>query len=79
VFEVMGGYIFMSGLLTLYLAMTSFRARARGAPLVVTLAGVTSVGVMIIVNFALVSDFRWWLLGFAGLWALALVRYATGE
>jgi hypothetical protein len=79
VFEAMGGYIFTSGLLTLFLAMTSFRARARGAALVATLAGATSVGVMTAVNFALVSDFRWWLLGFSALWALALARYATGK
>ncbi len=79
VFEVMGGYIFTSGLLTLYLATTSFRARARGAALVAALAGATSVGVMTAVNFALGSDFRWWLLGFAALWALALARYATGK
>jgi hypothetical protein len=79
VFEVMGGYVFTSGLLTLHLAMTSFRARARGAALVATLAGMTSIGVMTAVNFALVSDFRWWLLALAALWALALARYATGK
>ena len=47
--------------------------------LVAALAGVTSVGVMTIVNFVLASDFRWLLLGFLALWAAGLVLYALGK
>ena len=46
VFWVMGGYIFTAGLLTLYIAVTTFRTRARGIAGVVMLAGLTSIGSM---------------------------------
>ncbi len=64
VFWVMGAYIFTSGLLTLYTAATSFRKRARGAAVVLVLAGFTSLGWMTIVNFIISSDFKWLLLVF---------------
>ena len=75
VFLVMGGYIFASGLLTCHLAVTCFRVRARGAALTVGLAGLTSIGLMVAVNFMLGSDFRWLLLLFASLWAVSLIFY----
>lgn len=53
--------------------------RARGVGLVAALAGVTSVGVMTIVNFVLASDYRWLLLGFLTLWAVGVVLYAVGK
>ncbi len=46
VFWVMGGYMFATGLLTLFVAMTSFRARVPGVVGVVVLAGLTSIGWM---------------------------------
>ena len=46
VFWVLGGYITATGILTLYLAATAFRARARGAGVAVALAGVVSIGSM---------------------------------
>lgn len=39
VFSVMGGHMFAAGLLTFYVALTSFRARVRGAAVTVALAG----------------------------------------
>ena len=75
VFWVMGGYMFTSGLLTLYIARTSFQARERSAPLVVALAGLCSIGWMAAVNFLIASDFKWIILGFALLWPLALALF----
>ncbi len=79
VFWVMGAYIFTTGLLTLFLARTSFRASTRGVWGVMTFAGLSSIGVMTIVNFLLVSDFRWLLVAPALLWATALVLFAMGK
>ena len=75
VFWVLGGYMFATGLLTSYAAVTVFRARARGAASVVALAGLASVGWMAVVNFIIGSDFKWLLLSFVIPWALALALY----
>jgi len=75
VFWVMGGYILTSGLLTFYLAVTSFRIRAKGVSGIVALAGLASVGWMSVVNFVIDSDFKWLLLAFAVLWGFALVLF----
>ena len=75
VFWVMGGFMVATGLLTCYVAVTSFRARERGAAFVVALAGLSSIGLMSFVNFAIASDFRWLLLSFVLPWTLALVLY----
>ncbi len=75
VFWVMGGYMFATGLLTLYVALTGFRERGRGAAAVVTLAGLTSIGLMATVNFVIASDFKWLILSFVLPWALALMLY----
>ena len=75
VFWVMGGYIVTAGLLTLYVAITLFRARARNVSGVVTLAGLTSVGWMAVVNFVIGSNFKWPLLTLAVLWGVALVLF----
>ena len=40
----MGGFMFTAGLLTFYVAVTSFRARRRGVAGVMTLAGLASIG-----------------------------------
>jgi hypothetical protein len=79
VFWVLGAYLFTSGLLTLYLALTSFRTRARGVSGVITLAGLTSVGWMAVVNFLIDSDFKWFLLALAVLWGCALMLYRLGR
>ena len=75
VFWVMGGYMFTTGLLTFYLAVTAFRARARGVALVVALAGLASIGLMAVVNFIIASDFKWLILSFTLPWATAIVLY----
>ena len=75
VFWVMGGYIFATGLLTFYLAVTVFRTRARGIAGVVMLAGLTSIGWMAVVNFIIASDFKWLILSFFLVWTLALALY----
>ena len=75
VFWVMGGYIFTTGLPTIFIALTSFRKRLRGAFSIVVLAGINSIGTMTLVNFMIDSDFKWLLLSFALLWAIALLLY----
>ncbi|MBI1281370.1 MAG: hypothetical protein GC179_24800 [Anaerolineaceae bacterium] len=72
VFWVMGGYVFTVGLLTCYVAQTAFRVRRRGVLSVIGLAGLSSIGLMVIVNFAIGSDFKWQLLVLATLWIGAL-------
>jgi hypothetical protein len=75
VFWVMGGFMIATGLLTCYVAVTSFRTRQPGAAFAVALAGLSSIGLMSFVNFDIASDFRWLLLSFVLPWALALALY----
>ena len=75
VFWVMGGYIFTVGLLTMYVAFSSFQTRTRGAFPVIALAGLSSIGWMTSVNFIINSDFKWLLLVSALPWAAALILY----
>lgn len=75
VFWVMGGYIFTTGLLTVFISFTSFRTRARGAFVVVVIAGLFSIVSMTGVNFMIGSDFKWVLLAFTLPWVIALILY----
>lgn len=75
VFWVMGGYIFSTGLLIIFISFTSFRNRLRGAFSIVALAGISSIGSMTVVNFIIGSDFKWLLLIFTLPWAIALILY----
>ena len=75
VFWVMGGYIFTTGLLTVFISLTSFRKRLPGAFNIVVLAGISSIGLMVVVNFVIDSDFRWVLLTFTLPWIIALILY----
>ncbi|MEO7482450.1 MAG: hypothetical protein ABIT81_01735 [Ferruginibacter sp.] len=75
VFWVMGCYIFTAGLLTIYVAQTSFRTRTQGAFAIVSIAGLSSIGSMAIVNFILHSDFKWVLLAFTIPWIVSLILY----
>ena len=77
VFWVMGGYMFATGLLTFYVALTSFRDRVRGAVGVVAISGLSSIGLMAAVNLMIASDFRWLILSFVVPWALALALYRS--
>ena len=75
VFQVMGGYMFAAGVLSFHVAITSFRERARSAFLAVAVAGASSMGLMVVVNFIIGSDFKWLLLSFTLPWVLALILY----
>ena len=72
VFIVLGGYAVATGVLTVTLAATSFRAHGRGAAIGATIGGAASIGLMAAVNFAIGSDFKWVLLGIALLWLCSL-------
>jgi len=72
VFFVLGGYMTSTGLLTCYLAKTSFRTRVAGVAWIVAVTGLTSIGLMAAVNFIIASDFKWLLLLFTTPWVLSL-------
>ena len=76
VFWVMGGYMLASGVLTCYVAFTSFKARMPGAAFAVALSGFLSIGLMSAVNFIIASDFKWLLLLLTLPWVLSLILYA---
>lgn len=73
VFWVMGGFMFASGLLITYIAITTFQQLTRGVRSVTALAGLTSIGWMAVVNFMINSDFKWLLLAFNLPWIAAQV------
>ena len=73
VFTVLGGYIFATGLLTLHVAVAALRTRRSFPIALMALAGLTSLGTMAAVNFAIQSDFKWLLASFAALWAAAML------
>ena len=75
VFRVLGGYILATGVLTMTVAATSFRARNRGAALGATLGGAASIGLMATVNFIIDSNFKWVLLVIAFAWGCSLVLF----
>lgn len=75
VFWVIGGYIFTTGLLTVFISFTSFRKHLPGAFGIIALSGISSIGLMTVVNFIIDSDFKWLLLSFTSLWALALILH----
>ena len=72
VFRVMGGYVLATGILTITLAATSFRAHHWGAATGALISGAASIGTMVVVNFTIDSDFKWLLLALALLWACSL-------
>jgi hypothetical protein len=79
VFWVIGGYIATTGLLVSYIANTGLRSGTAGAIVVLAVAGITSIGWMTAVNFMIRSDFKWALLGLAGLWASGLILATAGR
>jgi hypothetical protein len=79
VFWVMGSYIFTTGLLTIFIALTSFRTRTKGAFSINLISGITSIGFMTAVNFMIDSDFKWVLLAFTILWLLSLILYSFNK
>ena len=75
VFRVLGGYILATGVLTITLAATSFRAHHWGAAMGAAIGGAASIGLMAAVNFSIDSDFKWILLAIAAAWASSLVIF----
>jgi hypothetical protein len=75
VFIVLGGYAIATGVLTIALATTSFRAHSRGAAIGASVGGAASIGLMAAVNFAIGSDFKWVLFGIALLWLCSLALF----
>ena len=51
VFWVMGGYMFATGLLTVFVAVTTFRTRTRGVVVIVALSGLPSIGLMAVLSW----------------------------
>ncbi len=75
VFWVMGGFIISSGLLIIFIAFSSFRARTSGAFSIVAISGISSIGFMAVVNFILDSNFKWLLFAFTFPWIISLIFY----
>jgi hypothetical protein len=75
VFRVMGGYVIATGVLTVTLAATSFRAHHWGAGMGAFVGGAASIGWMAVVNFMINSDFKWVLLAMALFWAASLLVF----
>ena len=78
VFGVLGGYMLATGLLTVHVAITTFRSDPSGATMVVALSGLVSIGGMAVTNFAIDSDFKWLLLLFTLPWVLAIALSWAG-
>ena len=72
VFMVLGGYAFTTGLFTAHIAFTAIRLRRKLPVLLLALAGLTSLGVMVAVNFVIRSEFRYLLASLSALWAIAV-------
>ena len=79
VFKVMGGYVIATGILTAYVAATTFRRHERGSTIAVALGGAASIGTMAVVNVVLDSDFKKPLVGLSALLGLALVLHSRGR
>jgi hypothetical protein len=79
VFTVMGGFMAGAGVLTVFVATVAIPTRLKGTSWAIALSGGLTVGLMSVANFALYSDFRWWLLVPALVWFAGLVFYISGS
>ena len=75
VFRVLGGFALATGVLTVTLAVTSFRARQREAAAGASIAGAASIGLMAIINVIIDSEYKWLLLAITAVWALSLILF----
>lgn len=73
VFAVMGGFMMAAGILTIYVTRSLSRGRPTWGLLALTLAGVSTVGLMSVTNFLLDSDFKWLLTMPALLWLIGVL------
>jgi hypothetical protein len=72
VFVVLGAYAFTTGLFTAYIAFIAFRSGRKMPVLLMAFAGLTSLGVMVAVNFAIQSGFKYPFASLGALWAISL-------
>lgn len=72
VFIVLGGFIAASGFVTAYVALSLEQGASLAREALLAAAGSTGVGLMVVVNFVIGSDFHWLLIGPPLLWAAAL-------
>jgi hypothetical protein len=72
VFTVLGGFMAGTGVLVVFLSRTLTTTNFRSATTVFTVSGLLTVVLMSATNFALQSDFRWFLLVPALLWFIAI-------
>ena len=77
VFIVMGGFIAASGILTMFLALSTVAARRKGTGVVLVVTGLATVATMSWTNFVIESQFRWLLLAPAVLWCAGIAAYAV--
>ena len=75
VFNVMGGFMVATGVMTVWIARSLLVARSFITLLLLILAGVFSVALMSATNFRLNSDFRWLLLIPVVLWVAGVWLY----
>ena len=75
VFDVLGGFMVATGVMTILAACRLLARRERGTFGALLVAGAASVWLMSATNFVLHSDFRWPLLVPALLWLVGLVCY----
>ena len=75
VFNVMGGFMFAAGTMTILVAWRFLARRAFGTLLALALTGGAGVGLMSATNFLLHSDFRWFLLAPVLLWIGGIACY----
>lgn len=75
VFNVMGGFMVATGVLTTLVACRLVAKRERGTFAVLSVAGAAGVALMSATNFMLSSNFRWLLLLPALLWLAGLIFY----
>lgn len=75
VFDVLGGFMIASGVMTVLASFRLLAKREPGTLAALSLAGAAGVALMSATNFLLDSDFRWWLLLPALLWLAGLWSY----
>ena len=79
VFTVMGGFMAGAGVLTVFVATVAMPKRLTGTSSTIALSGALTLALMSVMNFAISSDFRWWLLLPALTWLVGLVFYIAGD
>ena len=62
-------------LLIVFISLTSFRLLLHGAFNIVALTGISSIGLMTLVNFMINYDFKWILFAFMLPWLIAIILY----